>query len=546
MNRVLAGLAVQLLRPAKSQGRWTMTTIGKTSIIGVIAILSALPAGAQCTGSGLVWTCPAGASVTDVQTALFSATDGAVVTFAAGSYTWLDGPIKFSNAAGATLICASVGACNVNWNYTAISIGGLTGTNNHLYRVSGFNFQGNTATPFCIWFYGPGIMTQVRIDHNTWTNVAAGTVALSFGGDGSVSYFYGVMDHNSMTSAGNSMLFEWTGALDNVPPPSPLGTANNFFVENNTLTITTMTDASEGCTDGWGGNAVVWRYNTSTNCLITQHGSTHGGGPQSFELYNNNIILDAGSVNQGVADCYRCFHHQGSGELIAFNNSFTAYSGKNGDALAMTHYRSFPNGIDYQLPSDAAQCNGTVAGPADATYVVDGNRSGTDPVDGLSFAGYACWHQPGRGFNGALYPMYAWNNYWSDTKGQVPLFLEDLGGSPDYFLNQEANNRDYYNAPSASAQTSPATPFNGTAGVGFGTLANRPTTCTTNPNPADAGHGGVGYFATDVGAQGTLYQCTATNTWNVWYVPYTYPHPLVQGTGGGQVLAPSSITAMVH
>jgi len=25
---------------------------------------------------------------------------------------------------------------------------------------------------------------------------------------------------------------------------------------------------------------------------------------------------------------------------------------------------------------------------------------------------------------------------------------------------------------------------------------------------------------------GTLYKCTATNTWTAYYAPYAYPHPL--------------------
>src|SRR5213593_4734233 len=28
------------------------------------------------------------------------------------------------------------------------------------------------------------------------------------------------------------------------------------------------------------------------------------------------------------------------------------------------------------------------------------------------------------------------------------------------------------------------------------------------------------------GASGVLYKCTATNTWTLYYTPYTYPHPL--------------------
>jgi len=73
--------------------------------------------------------------------------------------------------------------------------------------------------------------------------------------------------------------------------------------------------------------------------------------------------------------------------------------------------------------------------------------------------------------------------------------------------------------------------FDGTIGVGCGTLDARPTTCTT----------GVAYWATNqrcdnldgmVGASpstpisGTLYKCTSTDTWEPYYTPYTYPHPL--------------------
>lgn len=78
-------------------------------------------------------------------------------------------------------------------------------------------------------------------------------------------------------------------------------------------------------------------------------------------------------------------------------------------------------------------------------------------------------------------------------------------------------NRDFYNYVSSG--------FNGTSGVGSGTLASRPSTCTT----------GVGYWATDQGnwnqtgngfGQGELFVCTATNTWSLNYTPYAYPHPL--------------------
>ena len=72
---------------------------------------------------------------------------------------------------------------------------------------------------------------------------------------------------------------------------------------------------------------------------------------------------------------------------------------------------------------------------------------------------------------------------------------------------------------------------NGASGVGCGKVVNLPATCRL----------GAGYWATEqsctivdgmVGAKpttpisGTLYKCTAPNTWTASYRPYSYPHPM--------------------
>jgi hypothetical protein len=121
-----------------------------------------------------------------------------------------------------------------------------------------------------------------------------------------------------------------------------------------------------------------------------------------------------------------------------------------------------------------------------------------------------------------------WSNQTSDPVYEA---ADTSSGSPVFgFVTSNTariiGNRDYFAEVSQTAQTSPTSPFNGTVGTGYGTLANRPATCTAH----------VGYWATDQGSwntsgsggQGQLYVCTATNTWTLYYTPYTYPHPLTQ------------------
>jgi hypothetical protein len=120
----------------------------------------------------------------------------------------------------------------------------------------------------------------------------------------------------------------------------------------------------------------------------------------------------------------------------------------------------------------------------------------------------------------ALEPVYLWNNTITPDGGS----LYD-NAVPSLIVA----NRDYY--PQASGvQTTSSSPFDGTSGTGWGTLARRPATCTA----------GVGYFATDqgswnnsssnpygvnfAGASGLLYKCASTDTWALYYTPFPYPY----------------------
>lgn len=136
-----------------------------------------------------------------------------------------------------------------------------------------------------------------------------------------------------------------------------------------------------------------------------------------------------------------------------------------------------------------------------------------------------------------LTPVYEWGDTSTGSGG--------VGEASYAATGKIIANRDYYvQTVAQTAQTSATSPFNGsttctggTCGTGWGTLANRPTTCT----PA------VGYFATDQGTQGELFVCETTNTWTPYYTPYTYPHPLTTGTvtTGNLPQPPTNLTATV-
>lgn len=137
---------------------------------------------------------------------------------------------------------------------------------------------------------------------------------------------------------------------------------------------------------------------------------------------------------------------------------------------------------------------------------------------------------PSSALNQALDPVYEWDDTVENLNGvQVITDTARIIANRDYYTDNSLG--------SPQAQTSPTSPFTGASGVGFGTLANRPTSCTT----------GVGYWATDQGSwntsgnsfgQGQLYKCTSTNTWNLAYTPYAYPHPLVSGSSSGATPPP--------
>jgi hypothetical protein len=133
-------------------------------------------------------------------------------------------------------------------------------------------------------------------------------------------------------------------------------------------------------------------------------------------------------------------------------------------------------------------------------------------------------------------PIYQWGDTYSGGANVNSGINSSSGRVTTY--------RDIYQQASG-VQTSSTSPFscNGsTGGAGWGTLANRPASCS---GACSANSVGCGYFATDQGTQGTLY-VWESGTWTTYYTPYTYPHPLTQSGGGSPVAPPTNLVTAVE
>jgi hypothetical protein len=255
------------------------------------------------------------------------------------------------------------------------------------------------------------------------------------------------------------------------------------------------------------------RYNIVHTCLEGSHGndSSSGRGPWAIEVYNN--AFDQVGCTSGCGFGQMQWR---SAVLAIFGNTWTSDYGQ---AINLDNYRSNSDGANFW-----GGCTGSNA--------VDGNDEAM-----VGTKGRHCFDQIGTLYNTVEdgshqhLPAFIVNN----TRGGAYTYAE-RGNNPSPFTdNPILPNEDFFNGVNASNPNSCATnaPIgDGTCGIGYGTLAQRPATCT---GPNGNGTGGVLYWATDQGGDwdtthggandGAVYRCTSTNTWTSYYTPYTYPYP---------------------
>jgi len=426
-----------------------------------------------------------------VQTAINSASNGDTVMVPAGSCSWSS--VSIPNTKKIVL----QGTGKASSIITGMPNIGSSGS-----RISGFTFLNSTTE-----IYGYGFrFDNNKVQNSTWTDCIkvrdfAPTIT---------QMPYGLIDHNEFINCrvnmeGTPYIFSDDGGANQNRLwrlPLDFGGPNTVYIEDNTFSLTYS--GNFNAIDANYGGSFVARYNTLYDGLFMEtHSSQEGGNRsgKSFEVYGNLIDLRNNYSQSGsMSERWR------GGTGLHFYNSYVGNWGNPG--IPLDNVRSYA-----VASSGGGLCNGSSAW--------DGNQN--------SF-GWPCRDQIGRGPDNSQWKLSPVGAY---TQPTVPsYFWANKNGTKDwapYVISWSSNhiqaNRDYY------AYTSS---FDGNTGIGCGTLANRPTTCKV----------GVAYWATNqscfnlsgmVGAShtdvitGTLYRCSATNTWAVHYQPYNYPHPLTQG-----------------
>jgi hypothetical protein len=495
--------------------------------------------------------------------------------------------------------------------------GGAAGT-----RVSGFKFlSALDQKRQMIMFRGK----NNRVDHCVYESIISTSTTgtpnfVGFWGGTGVSAS-GVADNNIVINGGITQggLGDYATQRNVWAADIVLGDENQVFVEDNYFYSSTGTSVKQ-VLDATNASRSTYRYNTIYNGWINVHSiqDSQSRGVRSSEIYGNKSHISttnegygplAGSgliygndfvsatynssisfgnnrSEWGDADDFGSAHRCNGASFwdgnTAINNGTGTHTGTTSSTVLTDSTKSWTTNalIGMTITNETkGGLTGTLAG---AACIITANTSTSATCSAGFFdsstlentneykisAGYPCRDQIGMGTDVSTWtsfptattkapsqvsaPVYVWQNF-NDASSLITagVFSSTLGGV--ILGGRDFQNHNNTNCAAGGAAC--------TAGVGCGTLANRPSSCTT----------GVGYWATNqtncaditgyAGASicdyvtnpsctpdrsasttyaGTLYKCTSTDTWEEYFTPYDYPHPL-----RGEVAPPDSTAPQV-
>lgn len=500
--------------------------VGARGWLGLVWMLASPGyAWGACSGSSPNRTA-ADSSRTEVAACVTAATSGDTITVPAGTSTWST-PITLPSNKDLDIIGATVVSCTGTEGSTGYSCSATNNTTltcaNGCFEfdmaasqtISGFTMT-NAATQEILTCVGEASASKhFRVHHNRLVSTGGWNPTRCKSGSNGV-HPSGIWDHNILEGG---VAIHTNGTLHQLSESNaqhviwaedtPLGDSTRVvYVEANYFYM--PSGGTTNFTDGNYGGRVVIRFNRTHGSTITawEFHSPQGlnRGFQRWELYKNSSTdMDADGIS--------CFHGIASirgGTGVMFGNSMSgSIAGCNFDTILDNVRSTWASG---DTVDGIAACAGSSAW--------DQNTSGQQGWHCRDQMGTAKdnsqWnHSTTPAWNQELKPAYFWDNLRSGSP--VSIFIDTVERN-DLHIQEE---RDVYFHDST---------FDGTTGVGTGTIGSRPSTCTT----------GVAYWATDegewnglqAGADGRLYKCTATNTWTLYYTPYSYPHPWTGWTAG--------------
>jgi hypothetical protein len=521
-------------------------TLGRLPVIATL-----LSATWLCTQSDAATITAPSCSDVDVQASIDAAQDGDTVAIPKGTCTWTKTVSVGTqtawtppawNTKALTIRGAGADSTIIIDNIPTPATGNPRGTMldiatklGGLTRVTAMTFNSSVYPNLDPSIYNPAMISIGGYSH-TWRIDHVHFIVEVGNGITTGGSTYGVIDHNTFDLIGwhfGMYIFHpnwnqksngdgsWADSLY-------AGTEKAVFIEDNIFNASPYSAAI----DGWSGGRAVFRYNTLHNATIANHGTDSPGRLRSMramEIYKNTVVLN------DSAQYYYVGQRRG-GTFIVFDNTITSiFPG----AFTIENYR------DYDTFDPWGKCDGT--SPFDVNDDVTHDSGVCTGVNGSKTM--TC--------TGKAWTPDQWQGYHvhNMTKGQSDLIISNTADTlKTSGLTWHApvltwNNGDVFRILRATICIDQR-------GRGMGDLISGDAPpWGTGITPQTWPHQTLEptyVWNNTVNGSADLGKISSTNPWRIkenrefynspmpGYLPYTYPHPLVNGSGNAVKIARSA------